>query len=71
MPAARCHTRQASSSCSGVLRPSRQDPQGRKPRDRPIEQPTTFEPWINPKTAKLLGLTIPHSLQPQATLTEP
>ena len=39
---------------------------GAKPGDLPIEQPTMFELWINPKTVKLLGLTIPQSLQLQA-----
>ena len=43
---------------------------GAKPADLPIEQPTTFELWINPKTAKLLDLTIPQSMYMQATLTE-
>ncbi|MGB6510276.1 MAG: hypothetical protein WBF07_19365 [Xanthobacteraceae bacterium] len=40
---------------------------GAKPSDLPVQEPTKFEFVINMKTARMLGLNVPSSMQLLAT----
>ena len=40
---------------------------GANPADLPMEQPTKFDLYVNLKTARAFGLTIPQSVMVQAT----
>jgi putative ABC transport system substrate-binding protein len=47
-------------------RAHRQNPQGSKPSEIPVEQPTKFDFVMNLKTAKQIGLSIPPNVLTRA-----
>jgi hypothetical protein len=61
---ARLRARTKAPTPAGAAVAWRQDDplKGTKPGDIPVEDPTTHELVVNPRTAKLLGLSIPKSI---------